>query len=226
VNFKIAPLNRQQIVAVKEYGKIPIGLVLFPEQEVRLIDAVDRAICRHLVAGANDVREGAIEIQHADNFITLAARLYAARPANDARGADSAFPGAGKFQTERPAVALRSINDARSFQFLGAVVAGPNDNRIVLNACILALDPIYEGRQGGPSREVGQYTYAKRPWVDEMITNKATAYINAHGKDQKPFFLYVPFSNSHSPPIPNPKFADHDHTNYQNALREIDANTG
>jgi arylsulfatase len=94
------------------------------------------------------------------------------------------------------------------------------------SADVVPLDPIYEGRQGSPSTKVADYTFALRPVMDEMITSKATAYIKAHAKDQKPFFLYVPFSNSHSPPIPNPKFADNARTNYQNVLREIDANTG
>jgi arylsulfatase len=94
------------------------------------------------------------------------------------------------------------------------------------SADLVPLDGIYEGRQGSPSVKVADYTNALRPMIDETITGKATAYIQAHADDPKPFFLYVPFSNPHSPPMPNPKFADHGRSNYQNVLREIDANTG
>ena len=94
------------------------------------------------------------------------------------------------------------------------------------SADVSPLDPIYEGKRGTPSAKVADYTNALRPLMDETITGKATAYIETHAKDARPFFLYVPFSNTHSPPMPNPKFADRNHTNYQNVLREVDAETG
>ncbi len=94
------------------------------------------------------------------------------------------------------------------------------------SADVVPLDAIYEGAKGSLSTKVADYTIALRPTIDETITARATAYIQAHAGDEAPFFLYVPFSNPHSPPIPNPKFADRGRTNYQNVLREIDANTG
>lgn len=91
---------------------------------------------------------------------------------------------------------------------------------------VAPLQSIYEGRSGSASVKVGDYTYEMRPKIDKIITDKAVAYIKTHARDGKPFFLYVPFSNPHSPPIPNSEFDDKRHTNYQNVLREIDFNSG
>ncbi|MGI9288876.1 MAG: arylsulfatase [Pseudomonadales bacterium] len=86
--------------------------------------------------------------------------------------------------------------------------------------------PLLEGRAGEPSKKVGVYGLAMRPLMDEKITEKSVAYIRKQAGSTEPFFLYVPFSLPHSPPLPNPKFADKSKTDYQNALREIDANSG
>lgn len=91
---------------------------------------------------------------------------------------------------------------------------------------IAPQQPILEGLAGQPSREVGVYNLAMRPLMDGIITEKSVAYILEQAGSSKPFFLYVPFSLPHTPPLPNPGFADRDRTDYQNALREIDANTG
>lgn len=86
--------------------------------------------------------------------------------------------------------------------------------------------PLLEGRAGQPSEQVGVYDFAMRPLMDEMITARSVAYIEAQKGDDQPFFLYVAYSLPHSPPLPNPRFADQGKTDYQNVLREIDANTG
>ncbi len=68
-----------------------------------------------------------------------------------------------------------------------------------------AIQKIQEGKRGAASVAVGDYDYAMRPLMDEQITQKAVAYIQAHAKDAKPFFLYVPFSLPHAPPFPEPE---------------------
>jgi arylsulfatase len=73
---------------------------------------------------------------------------------------------------------------------------------------------------------VGDYDYAMRPLMDERLTQKAVAYIKTHAKDDKPFFLYVPFSLPHAPALANPKLRNKDKTDYQNVLHEIDVNAG
>ncbi len=91
---------------------------------------------------------------------------------------------------------------------------------------ISPIQKIQQGKRGELTTDVGDYDYAMRPLMDEKITQKSVAYIKAHAKDEKPFFLYIPFSLPHAPPLPNPKFKDKNHTDYQNVLREIDHNAG
>ena len=93
------------------------------------------------------------------------------------------------------------------------------------SAEVAPLQPLLESRAGEPSKKVGVYDVTMRPLMDGKITEKSVAYIERQRKDS-PFFLYVAYSLPHSPPLPNPKFADSSRTDYQNVLREIDANTG
>lgn len=91
---------------------------------------------------------------------------------------------------------------------------------------IASQQPILEGLAGKPSREVGVYNLAMRPLMDGIITEKSGACVLEQAGSSRPFFLHVPFSLPHTPPLPSPRLADRDRTDYQNALREIDANTG
>jgi len=85
---------------------------------------------------------------------------------------------------------------------------------------------LWEGRVGEPSKRVGDYDYAMRPLMDAEITRRSVDYITAHARDAKPFFLYVPFSLPHAPPLAHPKYRLKDKTDYQNVLHEIDQNAG
>jgi len=73
----------------------------------------------------------------------------------------------------------------------------------------LPLQPVLKGVKGANSTEVCPYDY-----------------INAHAKDSAPFFLYVPFTLPHSPPLPHRDFANPNRSQYQNVLSEIDHNSG
>jgi arylsulfatase len=86
--------------------------------------------------------------------------------------------------------------------------------------------PLLEGKAGQPTKIVGKYDLAMRRQMDATITDKAVQYVRKHAGGAQPFFLYVPFSLPHYPALPNPKFAQPGKSDYQNVLREIDANTG
>jgi arylsulfatase len=73
---------------------------------------------------------------------------------------------------------------------------------------------------------VGDYDMAMRRLVDREVTNRAAAFIDKHAASTKPFFLYLPFSLPHSPPLPHPDFDRKGYSDYQNALAEIDHNAG
>ncbi len=85
---------------------------------------------------------------------------------------------------------------------------------------------IMEGRKGEPSKPVKPYDYAERPLIDGEITDHAVAYIAKNAQSTKPFFLYVPFTLPHTPPLAGPEFVKPGRSQFQNALAEIDANAG
>ena len=83
---------------------------------------------------------------------------------------------------------------------------------------------LYEGTAQGGATPVEEYTLKRRSTIDETIGQRAVEYIEARANNDKPFFLYVPFSLVHHPSIPHPDFdgktgngpyadatAEHDH---------------
>lgn len=88
------------------------------------------------------------------------------------------------------------------------------------------LQQLQQGKKGKKTVDLEAYDYAMRPLMDAMIADKSVTYIRDHAHSEKPFFLYVPFSLPHAPPLPNPAFKDPNRTDYQNVLMEIDYNAG
>jgi arylsulfatase A-like enzyme len=67
---------------------------------------------------------------------------------------------------------------------------------------------IWEGRKGEPSRPVMLLDLNVRPIVDEKyIIPKTVEYIKRQAAAQKPFFVYVGYSEMHPPAMPNPDFS-------------------
>ena len=65
---------------------------------------------------------------------------------------------------------------------------------------------LWQGKAGEPCEAVESYNLENRPFVDSIITEKSVNYILKHAKDEKPFFLYVPYSLVHHPALPHPEF--------------------
>jgi arylsulfatase len=86
--------------------------------------------------------------------------------------------------------------------------------------------PVLEGRRDEAVRQVASYDLDMRRRIDRGITDRAVAYIERHAGGDRPFFLYLPFTQPHSPPLPNPDFDRPGRSDYQNALMEIDHNAG
>lgn len=87
-------------------------------------------------------------------------------------------------------------------------------------------EAIWEGRKGEPSRRVGDYDLNLRRHMDREITERGIAWMKRQARNSKPFFLYLPFSQPHSPPLPHPDFDRPGKSDYQNTLAEIDYNAG
>jgi arylsulfatase A-like enzyme len=85
---------------------------------------------------------------------------------------------------------------------------------------------LYEGTKGEKSRRVGDYDLAMRRRFDREVTDRAIGFIAKNADSDQPFFLYLPYSLPHSPPLPHPDFDRRGYSDYQNVLAEIDHNAG
>jgi arylsulfatase len=60
--------------------------------------------------------------------------------------------------------------------------------------------------KGQPVEEVDDFNRETRPFMDEKITEKTIDFIRRSAAEDKPFYVYVPFTNVHPPMIPHPDF--------------------
>ena len=89
---------------------------------------------------------------------------------------------------------------------------------------------IWEGRKGGKPKPVMPLDLQVRPIVDEKyIIPKTVDFIKRQAAANKPFFVYVGYSELHPPMIPNPNFLDKS-TKYSGiqaeCIAEMDARVG
>ena len=67
---------------------------------------------------------------------------------------------------------------------------------------------LWEGKKGQKSKPVMPLDLKIRPVIDEKyIIPKTVEYIKKNAAENKPFFVYVGYSEMHEPPIANPNFA-------------------
>ena len=85
----------------------------------------------------------------------------------------------------------------------------------------------WEGVGGQPAKRVATITYDALATYDERQSDNAVAYINAHAKSGKPFFMDVNYIKMHNPTNAAPDFAGKSHLgDYSDALMELDADIG
>ena len=66
---------------------------------------------------------------------------------------------------------------------------------------------IYEGEKGSAPRRVMDYNLEQRALIDKDLTDKAIDFMTRQAKAEKPFFLFVPYTQTHYPALPHPDFA-------------------
>lgn len=66
---------------------------------------------------------------------------------------------------------------------------------------------VYESRKGETPKKVRAWNLDYRPLIDGDLTNKAIDFMERQSKNDKPFFLFLPYTATHYPPIPHPDFA-------------------
>ncbi|MGB0621203.1 MAG: arylsulfatase [Myxococcota bacterium] len=90
----------------------------------------------------------------------------------------------------------------------------PFSTNVAMDTAAVGFDPVVagvphllEGEAGEPVREVEPYTLANRPLIDGRIAEKSVAWIAEQAEGERPFFLFVSWSNPHHPYLPHPDFA-------------------
>ena len=65
---------------------------------------------------------------------------------------------------------------------------------------------IMEAKKGQKPKELEIYNSTNRKTIDGEITKRSVDYIQRKAKGDKPFFLYVPYTQTHLPVAPHPDF--------------------
>ena len=71
---------------------------------------------------------------------------------------------------------------------------------------VASVPHIMSGKAGNPAVNCGEYNLEARRMIDEMLINKATAFLEDASKKDAPFFLFLPIVNLHFPTLPHPYF--------------------
>ena len=85
----------------------------------------------------------------------------------------------------------------------------------------------WEGVAGKPATKTGTITYDAMATFDERQSDNAIAYIKAHAKTGKPFFMDINYLKMHNPTNAAPDFRGRSHLgDYSDSLMELDADVG
>ena len=86
---------------------------------------------------------------------------------------------------------------------------------------------LYEGTAKDGLKVVGEYNYARRPFIEETIEEKSIAFLRDPAREKRPFFLVVSWSLMHHPSLPHPDFAGRSGVGrYADAMLEHDYRVG
>jgi len=86
---------------------------------------------------------------------------------------------------------------------------------------------IYEGRKGAPPEKVKVYNSAERPEIDAELTRRGIDFMRSSVESGKPFFLYLPYTQTHMPVVPSAEFKGKSgNGDWGDVLLQIDAYTG
>jgi arylsulfatase len=93
----------------------------------------------------------------------------------------------------------------------------------------IPLEPqtIYSRKKGEKAEPVSTYDFEFRAAFDRKITEWACDFMSRANADGKPFFTYLPYTQVHIPPIPDPEYAGKTKRgNWADVLTQMDDFTG
>jgi len=86
---------------------------------------------------------------------------------------------------------------------------------------------VMEGNKGEEPRNVTIYDSRQRLLIDKELTDKSIDFMRRHASDEKPFFLYVPYTQTHLPVLPHPEFRNKTRNgHFADVLAQVDAYVG
>lgn len=86
---------------------------------------------------------------------------------------------------------------------------------------------VYKGKKGSAPKKIKIYNSAVRPEIDREITDHAKKFIEQSAKSGKPFFAFLPYTQTHMPVVPSKAFTGKSgNGDWGDVLMQIDAYTG
>ncbi len=86
---------------------------------------------------------------------------------------------------------------------------------------------VMEASKGEIPKNVRPYRLDYRPLIDRDLTDKALKFMEKSVKDEKPFFVYLPYTATHFPTMPHPDFIGKSGNGpWADLLMQIDSYTG
>lgn len=86
---------------------------------------------------------------------------------------------------------------------------------------------VMEGKKGQTPKKVRPYRLDFRPLIDRALTDKAIDFMERKAKAKEPFFVYLPYTATHFPTMPHPKFKGKSGKgDWADLLMQIDSYTG
>src|SRR5579863_5778285 len=91
----------------------------------------------------------------------------------------------------------------------------------------LETQPIYARKKGSKAEVISNYDAEFRAGFDRKITDWAIDFISRSKAEGKPFYVYLPYTQVHIPPIPDPEYAGKTKRgNFADLLVQMDDFTG
>ena len=91
----------------------------------------------------------------------------------------------------------------------------------------LKPSPIFSRKKGAQAEVIATYDAEFRAGFDRKITDWAIDFMGRAKQEGKPFYMYLPYTQVHIPPIPDPEFAGKTKRgNMADLLTQMDAFTG
>jgi arylsulfatase A-like enzyme len=106
----------------------------------------------------------------------------------------------------------------------GTVSSAPYAGKTTLP---LEYEQIYACKKGGKHEVIATYDAEFRAGFDRKITGWAIDFMRRSHQEGKPFYLYLPYTQTHNPTIPDPEYVSKTkHGNWADILTQMDDFTG